>query len=66
MDLAVSSAALHEPLNRAYEWHFLKSMLARIHRRMAMYPEIYGSAEVEKIKTMRLFDEHSLPAMWLC
>jgi len=58
MDLAVSSAALHEPLNRAYEWHFLKSMLARIHRRMAMYPEIYGSAEVEKIKTMRLFDEH--------
>ncbi len=39
MDLAVSSAALHRPQNRIYEWHFLKSMLARVRRRMAMYPQ---------------------------
>lgn len=58
MDLAVSSAALHEPLNRFYEQHFLRRVLARIRRRMTMYPEIYGSAEPEKIRTMRLFDEH--------
>jgi hypothetical protein len=58
IDLAVSSAALHEPQNRIYEWHFLRNMTARIRRRMALYPAIYGSAEVEKIRTMRLFDEH--------
>jgi len=58
MDLAVSSAALHRPQNRMYERHFLKSMLARIRRRMAMYPRIYGDAAVEKIHTMRQFDHH--------
>jgi hypothetical protein len=56
MDLAVSSAALHRPQNRIYEWHFLKSMLARVRRRMAMYPRIYGDAAVERIRTMRDFD----------
>ena len=58
MDLAVSSAALHEPQNRIYEWHFLRNMIARIRRRAALFPVIYGSAEVDKIHTMRLFDEH--------
>lgn len=56
MDLAVSSAALHEPWNRVYEWHFLRNMLARVRRRMALYPTIYGGAEIEKIHTMRSFD----------
>ncbi|MGH9588682.1 MAG: YheT family hydrolase [Acidobacteriaceae bacterium] len=58
MDLAVSSAALHERQNRIYEWHFLRNMIARVRRRMALYQEIYGDAEIEKIHTMRLFDEH--------
>lgn len=58
MDLAVSSAALHEPQNRMYEWHFLRNMIARIRRRAMLFPAIYGSAEVEKIRSMRLFDEH--------
>lgn len=58
MDLAVSSAALHERQNRMYEWHFLRNMIARVRRRMALYPAIYGGAEVEKIHTMRLFDDH--------
>ncbi|MGB7353831.1 MAG: alpha/beta fold hydrolase [Acidobacteriaceae bacterium] len=57
MDLAVSSAALHRPQNRLYEWHFLKSMLARVRRRMAMYPRIYGDAPVDQIRTMRNFDQ---------
>jgi uncharacterized protein len=56
MDLAASSAALHEPQNRIYEWHFLRGMMARVRRRMEMYPEIYGSARVERIRSMRDFD----------
>jgi hypothetical protein len=58
MDLTVSSAALHEPQNRMYEWHFLRNMLARVQRRAALFPAIYGSAELDKIRSMRLFDEH--------
>lgn len=58
MDLAVSSAALHEAQNRPYEWHFLRSMLARVRRRMQMYPRIYADAQVEKIRSLRGFDQH--------
>ncbi len=58
MDLAVSSAALHERQNRIYEWHFLRNMIARVQRRIGLYPAIYSGAEVEKIHTMRLFDDH--------
>ena len=58
MDLAISSATLHRPSNRVYEWHFLRNMVARVHRRMQMYPRIYGNAAVDRIHTMRDFDEH--------
>jgi uncharacterized protein len=58
MDLAASSAALREPQNRIYQWHFLRSMLARVRRRMEMYPRIYAAAEIGKIHTMRDFDEY--------
>ncbi|HTW47520.1 MAG TPA: alpha/beta fold hydrolase [Acidobacteriaceae bacterium] len=56
MDLAASSAALHEPLNRLYERHFLRAMLARVRRRVAMFPRIYGDARLERIRSMREFD----------
>ncbi|HUY80511.1 MAG TPA: alpha/beta fold hydrolase [Acidobacteriaceae bacterium] len=58
MDLTVSSAALHEPQNRIYERHFLRNMLTRVRRRAQLFPAIYGNAEIGKIHTMRLFDEH--------
>ena len=58
MDLAVSSAALHEPQNRVYEWHFLRNMIARVRRRMRLFPAIYGDAQLKKIRSMRLFDDH--------
>lgn len=57
MDLAVSSAALHRPQNRIYEWHFLRNMIARVRRRMVMYPRIYADAAVDAIHTMREFDQ---------
>lgn len=58
MDLAVSSAALHQPQNRIYEWHFLRSMLARVRRKAALFPAIYSTDSLDKIRSMRLFDEH--------
>jgi len=58
MDLAVSSAALHEPQNRLYELHFLRSMLERVRRKAALFPGIYSTDGLEKIRSMRLFDGH--------
>ena len=58
MDLAASSAALHRPQNRMYQWHFLKSMIARVRRRMKLYPRIYSDAQVGRIRSMRDFDEY--------
>ena len=58
MDLAISSAELHRPVNRAYEWHFLRNMVARVRRRMQMYPRIYADAQVDRIRSMRDFDEY--------
>lgn len=58
MDLDVSSAALHERRNRVYEWHFLRNMISRVRLRMRMYPALYGDAQVDRISSMRLFDDH--------
>ena len=57
MDLAPSSAALHLPKNRIYEWHFLRAMIARVRRRMAMYPRIYADARLGRIRSLRDFDD---------
>ncbi|MGC2639844.1 MAG: alpha/beta fold hydrolase [Acidobacteriaceae bacterium] len=56
MDLAASSAALHRSGNRLYEWHFLRSMIARVRRRKVMYPRIYSDARLDRIGSMRDFD----------
>ena len=58
MDLAVSSSALHEVQNRLYERHFLRSMLARVRRKAALFPGIYSTDGLSRIRSMRLFDEH--------
>lgn len=58
MDLAASSAALHQPQNRVYEWHFLRAMLSRVRRKVALFPRIYSTEGLEKIRSMRSFDHH--------
>jgi predicted alpha/beta-fold hydrolase len=60
MDLAASSAALHAPQNRVYEWRFLRSMKRRLRAKAALFPALYGMLEQEgvyrRIRTMRDFD----------
>ena len=58
MDLAPSSATLHKLQNRMYEQHFLRSMLARVRRKIELFPKLYSAEGLEKIRSMRLFDEH--------
>lgn len=58
MDLAPSSAALHRFQNRIYEQHFLRSMIARVRRKIALFPKVYSGEDLQRIRSMRLFDEH--------
>ena len=37
---------------------FVRNMIARVRRRMALYPAIYGDAKIDEIRSMRLFDDH--------
>ena len=61
MDLAASSAALHEPQNRVYEWKFLRAMKRRLRAKSALFPAVYGMLAEEgvyrRIRTMRDFDQ---------
>ncbi len=62
MDLAASSAALHEPQNRFYEKYFLRSMISRIRRKAELFPEMYlpfyAGGLLRKLQSMRDFDEY--------
>ena len=57
IDLAAGADALHEPANRVYEWHFLRGLMRRYRRKVALYPEVYGNDGVGPIRSLREFDD---------
>ncbi|MGB6690851.1 MAG: alpha/beta fold hydrolase [Terracidiphilus sp.] len=57
MDLVASSAALHEAQNRLYESRFLGDLLRRFRHMVELYPDLYSADGINKIRTMRQFDE---------
>ena len=57
IDLAASADALHEPSNRMYEWHFLRNLMRRFHRKIELFPEIYTTDGVGPVRTIREFDD---------
>jgi uncharacterized protein len=56
IDLAAGSDALHEPANRLYEWHFLRGLMRRYRRKAALFPHIYTTRDVGRIRSVREFD----------
>ena len=60
IDLAAGSDALHEPVNRAYEWKFLRGLIARFERKARLYPDIYQTTAVGPIRSIREFDDKVL------
>lgn len=56
IDLAAGSDALHESVNRVYEWHFLRGLMARFRRKAALFPAIYD-ASVGPVHSLRQFDD---------
>jgi predicted alpha/beta-fold hydrolase len=57
MDLAASSAALHEPQNLLYQSRFLGDLIKHIRRQAELYPDLYSTDGLNKIRTLRQFDE---------
>jgi uncharacterized protein len=57
VDLAASADALHEPQNRVYEWHFLRGLMRRFHRKAKLFPQIYSTRGIGPIRSLREFDE---------
>jgi predicted alpha/beta-fold hydrolase len=57
IDLAPGADALHEPLNRAYEWNFLLGLRARYARKRELFPTTYvPAAEIGELRSIREFD----------
>jgi predicted alpha/beta-fold hydrolase len=57
IDLAPSADALHAPQNRIYEIKFLRALLARYRRKVAIFPHVYDPARADQIRSIRDFDE---------
>jgi predicted alpha/beta-fold hydrolase len=56
IDLAAGSDALHEPVNRGYEWHFLRRLMRRFHRKAALFPSLFDPSAIGPIRSLRAFD----------
>jgi predicted alpha/beta-fold hydrolase len=63
IDLAAGSGALHEPANRGYEWHFLRGLMRRFRRKVALFPSKYSSADIGPVRSLRQFD-HKIVARY--
>jgi len=65
IDLAPGADALHEPLNRAYEWRFLVSLLSRYSRKAKLFPDIYATRKViGPVRSIREFDNKIVARYW--
>jgi predicted alpha/beta-fold hydrolase len=65
IDLAVGADALHEGLNRIYEWNFLRGLLARYKRKAKLFPGIYASRKsIGPVRSIREFDDKIVARYW--
>lgn len=65
VDLAPGADALHEPLNRGYEWRFLHGLKARYARKAKLFPGIYAPPrEIGPVRSIREFDNKILARYW--
>lgn len=55
-DLAASADALHEPMNRVYEFRFLRSLMKRYRHKMTLFPDLYRKPAREP-RNLREFDD---------
>jgi predicted alpha/beta-fold hydrolase len=57
VDLGPSADALHDPLNRLYEFKFLRALLRRFRRKVTLFPRAYDANKAIGIRSLREFDD---------
>ena len=57
VDLGPSADALHRIENRIYEQKFLRALLRRFRRKVALFPRAYDGGKVRGIHSLRQFDD---------
>lgn len=57
MDLAASADALHEPVNRIYEYYFLLQLFRRFRAKAKLFPKEFDATRLRGVSTLRLFDD---------
>ena len=60
IDLA-AGAALHEPANCIYEWHFLRGLVRRLRCKAELFPAVYQIDGIGPIRSIREFDQKIVP-----
>ena len=57
LDLAETADALHRPLNRIYERHFLSALTRHFRRKAMLFPHVYDPARTDGLRSLRDFDD---------
>jgi hypothetical protein len=57
-DLSASSTALDQGINRLYQWHFLERMKARFGRKAELFPDLYSTRDLPRMRSIRDYDEN--------
>jgi predicted alpha/beta-fold hydrolase len=57
LNLADCVDALETPPNALYEWHFVRSLKARMQRKARLFPGIYNVVGLDRPQTLREFDD---------
>src|SRR6201996_8816716 len=57
LDLGASADALHRPQNRVYELKFLRALLMRYRRKVALFPHVYDPNLAAGIRSLRELDD---------
>jgi uncharacterized protein len=57
VNLAAGADALHEPVNRIYEYYFLLQLFRRFRRKVMLFPAFFDASRLRGIRTLRQFDD---------
>jgi predicted alpha/beta-fold hydrolase len=57
IDLEASVRSIEKPRNRIYERYFLRILKLNIREKALLYPELYDVSRLDKIKSIRQFDD---------
>jgi predicted alpha/beta-fold hydrolase len=57
VDLSDTARHIERPSNRLYQWRFVKDLKRMMARKKALYPKLYDLRNLERVRTVRQFDE---------